>query len=72
MKNNIYKYDQITNLLKKELNDDMNTIDNLEKHMYAISDFLIKNNKPITMNNMDKYPLTVINLNLCIFNYIMV
>ncbi|HEY8889666.1 MAG TPA: NERD domain-containing protein [Clostridium sp.] len=57
IQNNIYKYDQITNLLKKELNDDKNTRNMLEKYMYEISDFLIKNNKPITMNNRDKYSL---------------
>ena len=58
IQNNIYKYDQIANLLKKELNDDTNTRDNLEKYMYGISDFLVKNNKPITMNNMARYSLT--------------
>lgn len=58
IQNNIYKYDQLTNLLKKELNDDKNTKNMLEKYMYEISDFLIKNHKPITMNNMAKYSLT--------------
>ena len=58
IQNNIYKYDQITNLLKKELSDDKNTHNNLEKYMYEISNFLIKNNKPLIMNNMAKYSLT--------------
>jgi hypothetical protein len=30
----------------------------LEKNMHEISDFLVKNNKTITMNNMAKYSLT--------------
>ncbi|MBU3161261.1 NERD domain-containing protein [Clostridium frigoris] len=58
IQDNIYKYDQITNLLKKELGNDKNTKNMLEKYMYQISDFLVKNNKPIIMNNKDKYSLT--------------
>jgi hypothetical protein len=58
IQNNIYKYDQITNLLKKELSEDKNTKNMLEKYMYEITDFLVKNNKPIIMNNIDKYSLT--------------
>ena len=58
IQDNIYKYDQITNLLKKELGNDKNTKNMLEKYMYQISDFLVKNNKPILMNNRDKYSLT--------------
>ena len=58
IQNNIYKYDQITNLLKKELKDEKNTKNMLERYMYQISDFLVKNHKPITMNNIDKYSLT--------------
>ena len=30
----------------------------LEKYMYQISDFLVKNNKPIIINNKNKYSLT--------------
>ncbi|MGH4139478.1 NERD domain-containing protein [Clostridium sp.] len=58
IQNNIYKYDQITNLLKQEINDDKNSKNILEKYMYEISDFLVENNKPIIMNNMAKYSLT--------------
>jgi hypothetical protein len=58
IQNNIYRYDQVANLLKKELNDDKNIKNMLEKYMYGISDFLVKNNKPISMKNMAKYSLT--------------
>jgi len=47
-----------SHLLKSELNDKTNTRDNLEKYMYKISDFLLENHKPITMNNIAKYSLT--------------
>lgn len=30
----------------------------LEKYMYEISEFLVKNNKPITINNIAKYSLS--------------
>ena len=54
---NIYKYDQITNLLKKELNDKTNEKNMLEKYMYQIAEFLMNNNKPITYDYKAKYSL---------------
>ena len=54
----IYKYDQLVNLLKRELNDDKNEKNMLEKYMYQISDFLVQNDKPITYDYMAKYSLT--------------
>lgn len=58
IQNNIFKYDQITNLLKKELQDKDNTRNLLEKYMYEIADFLIQNNRHIKMDNINKYSLT--------------
>lgn len=55
---NIHKYDQITNLLKKELDDKKNDRDMLEKYMYEIAEFLVKYNKPIRYDNVAKYSLT--------------
>ena len=57
MQNNICKYDQIAVFLKEELNDKNNETDMHEKCIYAIADFLIKNNKPITYDNISRYSL---------------
>lgn len=57
IQNNIYKYDQIVNLIKKELEDESNERDLLEKFLYNIADYLISNNKPITYNYAAKYSL---------------
>ena len=56
--NNIIKYDQISNLLKKDLADTKNDMNLLEKSQYKIAEFLIENNKPITFNYEGKYSLT--------------
>jgi superfamily II DNA helicase RecQ len=58
IQNNICKYDQIAVFLKKELNDKKNELHVLEKHIYSIAEFLIKNNKPITFDYISKYSLT--------------
>jgi hypothetical protein len=58
LQKNIYKYDQVVNLLKKELNDEKNDKNLLEKYMYEIANFLIKNNKPIKIDYISKYLLT--------------
>ena len=58
IKSNILKYDQFTTWLKNELSDKKNDRNLLERYMFEISDFLIKNNKPITFNYLDKYSLT--------------
>jgi hypothetical protein len=57
IQNNIYKYDQLTTLLKKELNDKSNDKDVLEKYSYEIADYLVQNNKPIKINYAAKYSL---------------
>lgn len=57
IQNNIYKYDQLTTLLKKEFNDKNNDKDVLEKYSYEIADYLVKNNKPIKINYAAKYSL---------------
>jgi len=57
IKENIYKYDQVNTLIKKVLDDEKNSRDLLEKYLYAIGNYLIDNNKPITFNNMSKYSL---------------
>jgi superfamily II DNA helicase RecQ len=56
--NNIVKYDQISNLLKKDLADTKNDMNLLEKSQYKIAEFLVENNKPITFNYEGKYSLT--------------
>ncbi|WP_394234132.1 HRDC domain-containing protein [Niallia oryzisoli] len=58
IQNNIYKYDQITNLLKKELSDPNNEKDMFEKYMYQIADFLVNNHRPITFDYSAKYSLS--------------
>jgi hypothetical protein len=57
IQNNIYKYDQLTTLLKKELNDKTNDKNVLEKYSYEIADYLLKNNKPLKINYAAKYSL---------------
>ncbi|WP_338472824.1 NERD domain-containing protein [Niallia sp. XMNu-256] len=56
--NVIYKYDQIVNLLNRELNDKNNEKNMLEKYMYQIANFLMDHHKPITYDYMAKYSLT--------------
>lgn len=57
IQNNIYKYDQLTNLLKKELTAKNEEIAYLEKNIYKIAEFLINNHKPIAFDNIGKYSL---------------
>lgn len=47
---NIYKYDQITNVIKKELNDQSNPLDVREKILFDIANFLLENHKPKSNN----------------------
>lgn len=58
---NIYKYDQITQILKKEL--DVKTKVNVsDKLMNEIANFLVENNKPITYDQskyLDEVPVPV-------------
>lgn len=58
IQNSIFKYDQIANLLKKELNDKTNGANLLEKNMYSIANFILENNKPITFDYKAKYSLS--------------
>lgn len=58
IQNSIFKYDQISNLLKKELSDKTNEKNLLEKYLYEIGNFLLQNNKPITIDYKAKYSLS--------------
>lgn len=58
IKENIYKYDQVNSLIKKDLDDEKNSKDLLEKYLYAMGNYLRDNDKPITFNYMSKYSLT--------------
>lgn len=58
IQNSIIKYDQITNLIKKELNDKNNDRNLLEKSMYEIGNFILRNNKPIAFDYRAKYSLS--------------
>ncbi|WP_099191944.1 NERD domain-containing protein [Tepidibacter mesophilus] len=64
IQNSIYKYDQIINILKKELNNKDNEKNILEKYMFEISDFLVKNNKSLKIDYMSKYKLSDIDFDL--------
>jgi len=56
IQNLIYRYDQLTNLLNKELNN-KNDLVIRERQMYEIADYLVANNKPIKFDNRSKYSL---------------
>ncbi|MBM7096234.1 NERD domain-containing protein [Bacillus sp. H-16] len=55
--NQIYKYDQVKNLIKKELDNPSNNRDTLEKYLYEIGEFLLAHNKPLEMNAASKYAI---------------
>ncbi|KAJ52560.1 hypothetical protein BD780_000803 [Clostridium tetanomorphum] len=50
IQNNIFKYDQIRNLLDKELNNKNNEKNILEKYIYELADFLVEHNRPIKID----------------------
>lgn len=54
----LYKYDQLTVLLKKELDKYKDEMPAREKLMFEIAEFLLANNKPISFDNISKYSLT--------------
>lgn len=58
IQNQLYKYDQLTSLLKRELEKLKDEIPYREKQMFEIAEFLIKNDKPIAFDNMSRYSLT--------------
>ncbi len=58
IQNLIYKYDQLTTLLNKELSSVKNDPEMREKLMYEIAEYLVENNKPIKFDNKAKYSLT--------------
>lgn len=58
IQNNIFKYDQVRNLLDQELNDKNNEKNLLEKYIYELADFLLEHNKPIKIDYTAKYSLT--------------
>lgn len=55
---NIYKHDQLSNLLKRELEDKKNEMNLLDRYMYNIAEFLVKNDKPTKIDYISKYSLT--------------
>jgi hypothetical protein len=57
IRDNVYKYDQLASCLKREIEDKSNDRDMVEKFLYAIADFLIKNHKPQQYDYMKKYSL---------------
>lgn len=58
IQNYIYKYDQLTNLLNKEITYKKNEPEMTEKLMYEIANYLVNNNKPIKFDYYAKYALT--------------
>lgn len=58
IKNGIYKYDQITNMLKKKISKCQKDGKMFESHMVKIAEFLLENNKEITFDYNAKYGLT--------------
>lgn len=57
IKNNLYKYDQISTLIKKILDDSKYAKDLSEKNMYEIANYLINNNKEENVDYISKYSL---------------
>lgn len=58
IKNNLYKFDQVNRLLQNELNDKTNERNLLEKYMFEIANYILKNDRPISFDNIAKYSLT--------------
>lgn len=58
IQNNLLKFDQVNQLLKTDFNDPTNDRMLLEKYMFQIAEFIVKNDKPITIDYRAKYSLT--------------
>ena len=58
IKNGIYKYDQLTTILKKNIGKCGKSGKIFESQMIKIANFLLENNKEITFDYMAKYGLT--------------
>lgn len=58
IKSNIYKHDQVVNKIYKELTEKADEFGHLEKTMFKIAEFILKNHRPIAFNNTAKYSLT--------------
>lgn len=58
IRDNVYKHDQLSAYLKREIEDKSNDRDMVEKFLYAIADFLMKNHKPHQIDYMKKYSLS--------------
>lgn len=54
----LYKYDQIIQYLKRNLNDKKNEMNVAEKYMYEIANYLLEHHKPIEYDYYAKYNLT--------------
>lgn len=57
IKQNIYKYDQLSKIIKKDVEDFKKDRDLAEKIMYEIGNFILEHNEPITFNYAAKYSL---------------
>lgn len=58
IQDNVYKHDQLATFLNREIEDKTNDRDNLEKYLYEIADYLIKNHKPQQYDYVKKYSLS--------------
>jgi Nuclease-related domain/HRDC domain len=58
IKEQIYKYDQVSNLLKKAIEDGKNEHNLLEKYMIEIADYILLQHKPFKMNMVKRYGLS--------------
>lgn len=63
IKNNLYKYDQISTLIKKILDDNKYAKELSEKNMYEIANYLINNNKDENIDYISRYSLDKVDFN---------
>jgi hypothetical protein len=59
IRDNVYKHDQLASYLKREIEDKSNDRDMVERFLYDIADFLIKNHKPQQYDYIKKYSLNM-------------
>lgn len=62
IKQNIYKYDQLSKIIRKDTEDFKKDRDFAEKVMYRIGNYILEHNDPITFNYSEKYSLTMSDL----------
>lgn len=64
IKANIVRYDQLTEVLRKQMSLAEKEINLLEKLLYPISEFLLANHKPMTYDLVDRYNITDLDFGL--------